>query len=45
MQSEHLRKQYEALTSQAKELTTLAQQVAADAAGPLKEQVGKAFKG
>jgi hypothetical protein len=39
-----LRKQYETLTAQAKELTALAQQVAADAAGPLKEHLDKAFK-
>ncbi len=44
LQSEHMRKQYEALSTQAKELTTLAQQVAADAAGPLKDQFGKGFK-
>jgi len=44
LQSEHMRKQYEALTSQTKELTALAQQVAADAAGPLKDQFGKGFK-
>ena len=44
LQSDHMRKQYESLTAQAKELTALAQQVAADAAGPLKEQLGKAFK-
>jgi phasin len=44
LQSEHMRKQYESLSSQAKELTVLAQQVAADAASPLKDQFGKAFK-
>jgi phasin len=44
LQSEHMRKQYESLTTQAKELTALAQQVAADAAAPLKEQLEKAFK-
>lgn len=44
LQSEHLRKQYETFSAQAKELTALAQQVAADAAGPLKEQFDKAFK-
>jgi phasin len=43
LQSEHMRKQYEALTAQAKELSALAQQVAADAAAPLKDQFGKAF--
>jgi phasin len=44
LQSEHMRKQYETLTAQAKELTALAQQVAADAAGPFKDQIGKTFK-
>jgi phasin len=44
LQSEHLRKQYETLTAQAKELSALAQQVATDAAAPLKEQFGKSFK-
>jgi hypothetical protein len=44
LQSEHMRKQYESLSTQAKELTILAQQVAAEAAGPLKDQFGKAFK-
>jgi phasin len=44
LQSEHMRKQYESLSAQAKELTVLAQQVAADAASPLKDQFGKAFK-
>ena len=43
LQSEHMRKQYEALSAQAKELTALAQQVAADAAAPLKDQFGKTF--
>ncbi len=44
LQSDHMRKQYETLTAQAKELTALAQQVAADAAGPFKDQIGKALK-
>lgn len=44
LQSEHLRKQYETLTTQAKELSALAQQVATDATAPLKEQFGKSFK-
>jgi hypothetical protein len=44
LQSEHLRKQYETLTAQAKELSALAQQVATDASAPLKEQFGKSFK-
>jgi hypothetical protein len=37
LQSEHMRKQYETLASQAKEVAT-------DAAGPLKDQLNKAFK-
>lgn len=45
LQSEHMRKQYETFSAQAKELTALAQQVAVDAAAPLKEQFDKAFKG
>jgi phasin len=44
LQSDHARKQYETLTAQAKELTALAQQVATDAAGPFKDQIGKVFK-
>ena len=44
LQSDHARKQYESLTAQAKELTALAQQVAADAAGPFKDSIGKVFK-
>jgi phasin len=42
--SEHTRQQYEALVSQSKELTALAQQLAVDSAGPLKDQVNKIFK-
>jgi hypothetical protein len=44
LQSDHARKQYESLSAQAKELTALAQQVASDAAGPFKDQIGKVFK-
>lgn len=40
----HARKQFEALTSQTKELTALAQKVAAETAEPVKESVNKAFK-
>lgn len=40
----HARKQFEALTSQSKELAALAQKVAADTAEPVKESVSKAFK-
>jgi phasin len=42
--SEHTRQQYEALVAQSKELTALAQQLALDSAGPLKDQVNKIFK-
>jgi phasin len=40
----HMRKQYEALTAQTKELATLAQKVATDTAEPVKESMSKAFK-
>jgi len=40
----HARKQIETLTAQTKELTTLAQKVATETAGPVKESVTKAFK-
>jgi phasin len=40
----HARKQFEALSSQTKELTALAQKVAAETAEPVKESVSKAFK-
>jgi phasin len=40
----HARKQFEALTAQTKELTALAQKVAADTTEPVKEKVTKAFK-
>jgi phasin len=42
--SEHTRQQYEALVSQSKELSSLAQKLALDSAGPLKDQVNKIFK-
>jgi phasin len=40
----HLRKQFEAMTEQSKELTALAQKVANETAEPIKEGVTKAFK-
>jgi phasin len=39
----HTRKQFEALTAQTKELTALAQKVAAESAEPFKSSVGKVF--
>lgn len=39
-----LRKQFETLTGQAKDLSSLAQQVAADTSAPLKSSVEKTFK-
>jgi phasin len=43
LQSEHARKQYEAMSFQAKELVNLAQKVAADAAEPIKSTVVRTF--
>jgi len=40
----HLRKQYEAMTGQAKELTALAQKVATETAEPIKQGMTSAFK-
>jgi phasin len=40
----HARKQFEALSEQSKELATLAQKVAAEAAEPIKEGMSKAAK-
>jgi phasin len=40
----HLRKQFDALTAQSKELTALAQKVASDATEPLKDSMTSAFK-
>ena len=40
----HLRKQYEAMTGQAKELTALAQKVATETAEPIKQSITSAFK-
>ena len=43
LSSAHARKQFEAVTEQSKELTSIAQKVAGDAAEPLKAGVTKAF--
>jgi phasin len=43
LQSEHARKQYEAMSFQAKELANLAQKVATDAAEPIKTTVARTF--
>ncbi|MDB5602841.1 MAG: phasin [Xanthobacteraceae bacterium] len=40
----HARKQFETLTAQSKELTSLAQKVATETAEPIKAGVGKALK-
>jgi phasin len=40
----HARKQFEAFSAQAKELTALFQKVASETAEPIKEGVGKVFK-
>jgi phasin len=40
----HFRKQFEALTEQTKELTALAQKIAADTSEPIKTGVSKTFK-
>lgn len=40
----HVRKQFEALSAQSKELAALAQKVASDASDPIKESVTKVFK-
>jgi phasin len=40
----HVRKQFDALSAQVKELTTLAQKVTAETAEPVKESFNKAFK-
>jgi phasin len=40
----HTRKQFEALTTQSKELAAIAQKVATDSAEPVKESFGKVFK-
>jgi hypothetical protein len=39
----HARKQFEAMTAQTKELTTLAQKVTIETAEPLKTEVTRAF--
>jgi phasin len=40
----HVRKQYDALAAQTKELSLLAQKIASESAGPFKAGVSKAFK-
>ena len=40
----HLRKQFEALSAQSKELTALAQKVASETSDPIKESMTKVFK-
>ena len=40
----HSRKQYEAVTAQAKELAAMAQKVAAETTEPVREGLGKVFK-
>jgi phasin len=44
LQSEHVRKQAEAITTQAKEMSALSQKVATESAEPIKSQVAKTFK-
>jgi len=44
LQSEHTRKQVEAISAQTKEIAALAQKVANDTAEPIKSQVAKTFK-
>ena len=43
LQSEFARKQIEAITGQSKEIGALTQKLAAETAGPIKEQVAKTF--
>jgi phasin len=45
MTTEHMRKRFEAFSEQTKELASLAQKVAGEAAEPLKAGVTKAFQG
>jgi phasin len=44
LSTSHLRKQFEALTEQTKELTALAQKVTTETVEPIKESVTSAFK-
>jgi phasin len=44
LQSEHARKQAEAITAQAKEIAALSQKVATEAVEPIKSQFAKTFK-
>ena len=43
LQGEHARKQFEAITFQGKEISTLAQKIAADAVEPIRTSLGKTF--
>ena len=43
LQSEHLRKQFESISGQAKDMAALTQKVATDAVEPLKATFGKSF--
>jgi phasin len=44
LQSEFARKQFEAMTAQAKEISELAQKLMTDTIEPVKEQISKSFK-
>jgi phasin len=44
LQGEHVRKQADAITAQAKEMAALSEKIAADTAEPIKSQVAKALK-
>ena len=44
LSTSHLRKQFDIMSAQSKELTALAQRVATDTVEPLKESVNSAFK-
>jgi phasin len=44
LQSEHVRKQVETMTAQAKEMSALSQKVATESVEPIKSQVAKTFK-
>jgi phasin len=44
LQSEHARKQTEAISAQIKEIAALAQKIATDSAEPIKNQVARTFK-
>jgi phasin len=44
LSSSHLRKQFETMTAQSKELAALAQKVTTETVGPFKESISSAFK-